>query len=887
MRTIVFWIALFALTATALADKPKRLMPFLCRDAVVRESAERFTLIGNDGTPGPALVIGKAPNGTGQGFENVQVRRAAATLITFLDRITGGKFRIPGSTAEALAAPGNRIFVGAIGDPMDTFPELRKADAHGFVIATKSTGAGIDLHIVGASGTGTLYGTWFFLMNYADVRIVMPGEIGQVYPQWDRLEIPKDLYVLNPRPDFLLRMWSGESGLDQTALLADNTQTQRFQYHHNMFTIFAPEKFSKTNNEFYPVLRGERYIPGPTERDHWQPTFSEPTVTKRAIEYADHLFTNHKEIQSISLTVNDGGGFSELDAKDTRNGIKGINEAYYTFVNNVARSISERWPDKYVAFLPYAAVKDPPLFNLDDNVMMFIFSQSGNPKQVYAAWEGKVKHIGVYQWLYGMGWVIPNHWPHGIQDYLRWVRERGGLAFKGEAYVAWAQAGPKMWVLNNLLWNVDADVDALLTDFYEHAYGKEAAPAMARYFVQAEKIYERRRTPDSFNLTRWRPGSYQFQYATARDFDVMAEALEEAGRLAQGDANKRRIDMVARCFRWGRCYWDQYRAYEDLKRQDPPKAGSEDEAASLLDAAAAFYDARERCDNHRDVYIEPLPNYCVCPPQPIEGDRTRDASWWWRVDPGFEWGDVDERAASACDAITKYKKQTLPHAAVAEYWSMVAEIHPRLKPFTNHQRLLLLHPNAALRNLLSNGSFEEAPAADDSDQKRLFEAFQSGTIRYFDCDSYKITGAVSRDWFIYKKRSVDASVSLDADVKHDGNVSATARGRAQHIGVIRNVHINENRARYRLSFQYRMTTAANGFCGIMFYGVKNLPGVSAPIEPSQTWRKQEVVFTVNYSDHVNTDFTLVLGMEQSSLADSQIWFDDVRLEMLSAEGRAE
>ena len=878
-------MCLLVLGATAQADKPKRLMPFLCRDAVVRESAERFALIGKDVSPGPALVVGRPPDDPAHSRDRLQVRRATSTLVMFLRKIADGPLRVPGTTAEAIVAPGVRLFVGAQGDPAETFPELAKADAHGFVIATKATDTGIELHITGASGTGTLYAVWFFLMNYADVRIVMPGEIGQIYPRLDRLYIPKDLYVFNPRPDFLLRIWSGESGLDQTAFLADNSQTQRFQYHHNMFAIFAPAKFGKLNPVFYPILRGERYIPRPSERDHWQPTFSEPAVAKHAIEYADRFFTNRPDMKSISVTVNDGGGHSERDYKDLPNGLKGISAVYYTFVNNVARGLRERWPDKFVVFLPYAAVQKPPDFALEDNIMMFLFSQTGNPKQVYAAWEGKVKHIGVYQWLYGMGWVIPNHWPHGIQDYLRWVRERGGMAFKGEAYVAWAQAGPKMWVLNNLLWNVDADVNALLTDFYEHAYGRDAAPAMARYFAQAEKIYERRRTPDLFNLTRWRPGAYQFQHATPRDFEVMGDALDEAERLTPGPANKRRIDMVARCFRWGRCYWDQHCAYEELKRRDPPKARNEGEVDSWITTAAAFYDARERCDNVRDVHIEPLPNYCVAPPKKkLRKPLKRDPSWWWRVDPKFRWGDAEERVARAFDKITLYKKRSLPDSMVANYWTQIANDHPRLKPFAEEQRLHLLHPKATLSNLLDNGSFEEPPQPNDPEQKRLLEQFRSFDIRYYDFDAYKISDPVSRDWFTYEKRPVDTSVSLDKAVKHDGNVSVTAKGRARHIGVIRNVHLTEKRARYRLSFWYKTTKAARGFCGIMFYDVKVLPGVSAPIQPSEEWRRQEVVFTVNYPSRVNTDFTLVLSMDRSTSPDCQIWLDDVRLELLSPEG---
>ncbi|MBM4050971.1 MAG: DUF4838 domain-containing protein, partial [Planctomycetes bacterium] len=514
--------------------------------------------------------------------------RAATTLRTYLEKITGVKCAAVTSAAAAANVQGSRIFVGVEGNQAELFPELKNADAHGFVIATKPGPHGTDLYLVGASGTATVYATWFFLMNYADVRLVLPGEIGEVYPKLDRLEIPKDLYVFNPRPDYLLRIWSGPAGMPQDAFLGDYGGTQRFEYHHNMYRIYPPDKFGQTNPEFYPVKEGKPFVPDPKSNSAWQPTFSEPSVAQRAIAYADELFTKNPQMMSVSLSVNDGLGYSEADMRKGKllpDGSITLSHIYYAYVNTVAKAVKQKWPGKFVAFFPYNFVRTPPDFPLEDNVIIFLLNE---PKTTYAAWQDKVKNIGIYQWLYGMGWVIPNHWPHAMQDYLRWTRQHGGKAFKGEAYVAWAQDGPKMWVLSNLLWNVDADVDALLRDYCEHAYGKEAAPAMLRYFSQAEKIYERRRTPEEYKITYWHPGEKQFEHAQAEDFTLMAQALDEAARLVQGEANKTRVDFVARSFQWGRYYWQQYDA---LQRLNSATAQSDAEVENVLKLALSFDEA--------------------------------------------------------------------------------------------------------------------------------------------------------------------------------------------------------------------------------------------------------------------------------------------------------
>jgi len=426
------------------------------------------------------------------------------------------------------------------------------------------------------------------------------------------------------------------------------------------------------------------------------------------------------------------------------------------------------------------------------------------------------------------------------------VKKKGGKAFKGEAYVAWAQGGPKMWVLNNLLWNTDADVDALLKDFYEHAYGKEAAPAMARYFAQAEKIYERRRTAQEYKIARWHPGEYQFQYAKPEDFEMMSDALEEANRLVQGETNKTRVDMVTRCFRWGQYYWQQYHAVERLRTSEVQNEADE---GTVFESAMTFYTVPQLRDAYYKEHIEPLAQYCVYSNSPDKVD-------WRDVDPMFKWEGFDEAMDKAFDAITAFKKQTQNDQQVEAYWRSVGQKYSRLKPFAETQRLLVLHPNAPLRNLLSNGSFEEPPGP------------PKGKYRQ-----------VAKDWYIYHNRMVNASVALDYGIKHSGDMSVTARGLTDYSGLIRWVTV-KNRARYRLSFWYRTTKDTRH----VFYGILLRPRIDVHIPPVEQWTRREHVFTVNYPEGSQTTFTLLLCLRHGGSGKSQVWFDDVRLEMLAPEG---
>lgn len=306
---------LLALSVAHGAGTPtRRSMLFLARDAVVREAGPKIALVGRGTQAAPVIVLGSDRTaGPREKAEAEQIRKASELLARYLEKVIGVKCAVV-TPEEAAKVAGPRIFVGdPNGNPTGSFPELAKGDAHGFLLAARPGAHGIDLHIVGPRGISTLYGVWFFLQNYADVRLVMQGELGEVYPKRTRLEIPRGLYVLNPGPRFLMRIHSGTQALDMTAWLADTGASPRFEYHHNMARIFAPETYGRTHPEYYATIQGRRLVPTSSVASGWQPTYSEPACVQRAVAYADEQFTANPDLKSISLTVNDGAGYSELD----------------------------------------------------------------------------------------------------------------------------------------------------------------------------------------------------------------------------------------------------------------------------------------------------------------------------------------------------------------------------------------------------------------------------------------------------------------------------------------------------------------------------------------------------------------------------------------------
>ena len=875
----------------ASADAPaRRFMPFLARDAVVRESTAVEVLA----SPDAPIAIVTEPAGAGalQIAENRNVAKAAAVLAEYFQK-----------AADVTAAPGaaRRVVLHTPATAAAQFPELARADAHGFVLATR----GRDLHIAGGSGIGTLYGVWFFLQNYIGVRILMHGELGEVVPRQAQITLPRELYVFNPGPDFLLRIHSGLQQLDPTAWLQDrgahpgsseaerrdleSWDSQRFFYHHSAFRIYDPERFGASHPEYYPILNGKRYIPAPTIRSGWQPAYSEPAVVERAIAYADEQFTANPHLKAISLTPNDGGGWAAQDLQRAKELGVPIREIFFEYLNRVARGIRARWPDRFVSALAYLEYQEPPSFPLEDNCMIFIWTQDGNIQPVFDRWKGKARHFGNYQWIYGPAYPFPNHWPHAFQEFLNLLRGYGTRAFKSEFYDVHGNGAVRLWVVANLLWNTNADVDAILRDYYEHAYGREAAPAMARYFAQWEKVYERRRKPREFNLVNRTGGERKFETITEADMVECSRALQEARQAAVGEANRQRVDIVARLFERAQHYYDMYRNLMAL-RAGPEKPTTLAEGSAQLAAAAGMLAAEQRVYACNVERLEPLAAYCLMPPS---GAGEKNRPWpinYGQLDPRVlhvtsdaRWVLEDQRIARIARHVTSLLRTPASIDPAVKYWRQAGEDYPILRPYADAELRALSQPDIPLANVLPNGSFELPARPHSADAIVLLRDMRTYKVGFFDADHCEVPFVARDGWNAVENRCPErVKVVADRSEKRHGDVAMRVESVGQFGGLITQVTLPSPRARYRLSFWHKGPAGGKIQYGFTFYQIRPVPYLWRTQEAAKEWTKVEVEFPFNHDLARDEDavMTLQLGIA-GGVAGKPVWFDDVRLERLA------
>ncbi len=232
----------------------------------------------------------------------------------------------------------------------------------------------------------------------------------------------------------------------------------------------------------------------------WQLNPENPEVIDRAVQYArDQLsqlpyisYCNDPiEMGSACISPRDGGGFEPpYDEED----VQLITDKVYYLANEVAKVIKTEFPDKYVSLCSYFIYAGVPTYDLEPNLFPFLttgYSLSDlSLGQRIEGLRARGAEVGIYDYL--DVWVHYQDAPDVLLDHVKWLNwyaSKGVRAVKIEAADGWAANGLSYYLIGKLLWNPNADVDALIDDFYTRAFGP-AKQVMKHY-------YENRGTDDA------------------------------------------------------------------------------------------------------------------------------------------------------------------------------------------------------------------------------------------------------------------------------------------------------------------------------------------------------------------------------------------------------
>ena len=387
--------------------------------------------------------------------------------------------------------------------------------------------------IKGATPLAIRHATFTFLEKLG-CRWFFPGKTWEVIPRIRKLEFPE--FNLQETPDYQTRrIWYGWG----IGPIPENADAYSDWVVHNRMGgsltgstghayagIARGDLHFEEHPEWFPLINGKRTHRG-------QICISNPEIRERAIKRARDFFSSPTSPTMISMSPNDGAGWCEcLECKD----LGSTTDQALWLANQVSEAIREKHPDKLVAMYGYAGTSIPPNIKAKDNVIIFIataFNKAGFDKSL-EGWSKKAKYIGIRDYYNVIIWNrdMPRWQVDKMRQRIPYYHQRGAIAMNAESGNQWAPEGLNYYIASKLLWNIEADVDALLEDFYSKCWGK-AAPVMKRY-------YERFKT----------------QRISTRVLGLCLQDLAEASRLDQSPEVQKRIDMFKLYYHWMRLYFE-------------------------------------------------------------------------------------------------------------------------------------------------------------------------------------------------------------------------------------------------------------------------------------------------------------------------------------------
>ncbi len=441
------------------------------------------------------------------GNPRTSVWETAHLLAEYLRASTGATFVVRKESTQA-TRPG-ALHLGATQFAKARLADESRAgnlDPDGFIhdiIDTK------NIVIFGGSDLGTEYGVYDFLERHVGVRWLFPGEIGEHVPSHATLDVPAGFF--RDEPKFLTRCYRPHRVEGAILWASRNRANLRVEFHHNIPKLF-PHKLIREHPELYPIIDGERYLPPRINMDTWHPCYTAPGAVDVTVGLINDFFRRYPEYSSVSLGVSDAneGRNCHCEACVARYpgtlntlGFEERSNIYYDWCNKVIAGVLAKYPDKKFGTLAYRGVTDPPQgFAVHDRLVPYICfdrmlwadaTRAAQDRKMTEGWAQAASELGWYDYLFGETYVVPRIYSHTLQQALQFAYANKVRHYYGEDSPSkdWHE-GPKVYIALRLLWNPDADVDALLADWCEAAVGPRAAPALVRYFNHLETFWTKR-----------------------------------------------------------------------------------------------------------------------------------------------------------------------------------------------------------------------------------------------------------------------------------------------------------------------------------------------------------------------------------------------------------
>ena len=333
-----------------------------------------------------------------------------------------------------------------------------------------------SLIIAGGSGNGLLNGVYSLLEFFgfrkysADDPLLLPDKNAFSFPK-DELKTPRIKYRTTnyyDARDADYKSWHKLSSTDSWGMFV-----------HTFEVLISPEKYGKTHPEFFSLIDGER---NPVT----QLCLSNEEVFKTLVAELKKRIEKNPKAKYWSVSQNDNDKYCQCAP------CKALNQKYGNlpsgsmvwFVNKVARE----FPDKIISTLAYWYTRAAPSnIVAEPNVNIMLCNiESSREKPVFDTdpaftsdlqdWGKMSKDILI--WDYNIQFANPvSPFPnlHTIGPNIKFYIQNNVRALFMQATGNKGEFGHlRAYLITKLMWNPDADPNAIINDFLDGYYGKSA-----------------------------------------------------------------------------------------------------------------------------------------------------------------------------------------------------------------------------------------------------------------------------------------------------------------------------------------------------------------------------------------------------------------------------
>jgi len=400
-------------------------------------------------------------------------KRAAEVLQQYLERVTGFELAVVGDDQpkkEREILLGDNARLRELGIEID-FPALK---ADGFAIKT------VDgrLVIAGGSEKGTLYGVYAFLEEYLGCRKYSP-EV-EVVPALERIELAAIDTTQVPVIEFREAYYrlAGDPGYAEWHKL-DSHREDWGLWVHTFAPLLSPEEYFEEHPEYFSLVKGKRVPNG-------QLCLTNEEVFAIVVAGLREQMAEKPEAHYWSVSQNDTFSNCQCDACraiDEREGSP--SGTMLTFVNRVAAE----FPDKTISTLAYQYTRAAPkTVRPAENVNIVLCSiecnrslpiaddpSSASFRKDTEDWAKICDNILVWDYVIQFANLVspfPNL--RVLQPNIRYFVENHSVAMfqQGNREIGGEFAELRTYLIAKLLWNPEADVEALMDDFLQGYYGE-------------------------------------------------------------------------------------------------------------------------------------------------------------------------------------------------------------------------------------------------------------------------------------------------------------------------------------------------------------------------------------------------------------------------------